>query len=221
LGSIIRAHPKFPPKFSEEVHMKNSKKLGLVVSTFVGLVIAATLSLASGFIAFADGSKMRWDIVGVDTTTTPFTIVAGGTDKAAAVDGSTISVTGSGTFVVGESDEVTGGGTWTTVASDGTTTTGSGTYQVTGLVRFDLAPGTFTSLPLLDGIGDAANARAGLAVLKIAYSDGARGVLVVSCHLGGTPNPVFEGITATKGFVDYLNKKSGATLFHVSPENEE
>jgi hypothetical protein len=201
--------------------MKSSKNLGLVVSTLVGLAIAATLSLASGIVAFADGTKMRWDIVGVDTSTTPPTIVAGGTDIAAARDGSTINVTGSGTFVVGESDEVTGGGTWTTVASDGTTTTGSGTYKVTGLVRFDLAPGTFTSLPLLDGIGNAADARAGLAVLRIAYSDGSRGILVVSCHLGGTPDPVFEGITATKGFVDYLSRKSGATLFHVIPENED
>lgn len=199
--------------------MNSSNKLRLVVSAVVGLAIAATLSLASGIIAFADGTMMRWDIVGVDTTTTPFTIVAGGTDTAAAVDGSTISVTGSGTFVVGESDEVTGGGTWKTVGSDGTTA--NGTYKVTGLVRFDLAPGTFTSLPLLDGIGSPANGRSGLALLKVAYSDGARGILVVSCHLGGTPNPVFEGTTATKGFVDYLNRKSGATLFHVIPENED
>lgn len=173
--------------------------------------------LASGIIASADGTKIRWDIVGVDTSTTPPTIVAGGTDTAAARDGSTISLTGKGTFVVGESDEVTGGGTWTTVAADGTTA--NGIYQVTGLVRFDLAPGRFALLPLLDGIGDAANARSGLAVLRIAYSDGARGILVVSCHLGGTPDAVFEGITATKGFVDYLNRRSGATLFHVIPEN--
>lgn len=191
----------------------------LVVSTLVGLAIAATLILASGIIALADGTKMRWDIVGVDTSTKPPTIVAGGIDTAAAVDGSTINVTGSGTFVVGESDEVTGGGAWKTVASSGTTA--NGTYKVTGVVRFDLAPGTFTSLPLLHGIGDAANARAGLALLKVTYSDGARGILVVSCHLGGTPNPVLEGITATKGFVDYLNRKSGATLFHVITENED
>ena len=202
--------------------MRSSKKLRLVVSTLVVLAIAATLSLASGIIAFADGTKMRWDIVGLDTSTTPATIVAGGADTAAAQDGSTIRVTGSGTFVVGESDEVTGGGTWTTVASDGTTTTGSGTYKVTGLVRFGLAPGTFTFPALLDGIGDAANARPGLAVLRIAYSDGRGGILVVSCRLVGTPSSVFEGITATKAFVDYLNKKSGVgTLFHVIPENED
>ena len=58
--------PKFPPKFSEAVRMKSSKKLGLVVSSLVGLAIVATSNLASGIIAFADGTKMRWDIVGVD-----------------------------------------------------------------------------------------------------------------------------------------------------------
>jgi len=46
--------------------MKSSKKLRLVVSTVAGLTIAAALILASGIIAFADGTKMRWDIVGVD-----------------------------------------------------------------------------------------------------------------------------------------------------------
>ena len=178
--------------------------------------------LASGIIAFADGTRIRWDIVGLDTSATPPAIVAGGIDTASARDGSTIGFSGSGTFVVGESDEVTGGGNWTTVASDGTTTTGSGTYKVTGLVRFDVAPGAFTFPSLGDGIDDAANARAGLAFLRIAYSDGSRGILVVSCRLAGTPSAAFEGVTASKGFVDYLNKKSGVgTLFHVIPENED
>ena len=186
------------------------------------MIAAVALLLVVGITAWSDDDQheitFRWDVVGVDTSTKPPTIVAGGTDTAAAVDGSTISVTGSGTFVVGESDEVTGGGTWKTVASGGATA--KGTYNVTALVRFDLAPGTFLTLPLLDGIGDAAEARAGLAVLRIAYSDGSRGFLVVSCHLGGTPNAVFEGITATKGFVDYMNRTSGATLFHVVRDKE-
>ena len=201
--------------------MKSSKKMGLLVSTLIGLVVAAMLNLG-GITAFADGTTMRWDVVALDTSTTPPSIIAGGTDTAAAADGSTISFTGSGSFVVGESDEVTGGGTWKTVASDGTTTTGSGTFQVTALVRFDVAPGTFTFPALSDGIGDAANARPGLAFLRIAYSDGSKGILVVSCRLVGTPSSAFEGVTASKGFVDYLNKKSGVgTLFHVIPGNDD
>ncbi len=110
--------------------------------------------------------------------------------------------------------------------------TGSGTYSVTGLVRWEEAPGVQTST-VVDTIGDGTltDNRAGLAVLRIAYSDGSHGVLAVSCHLNGNPPPqgpdaapasVFEGITASKDFVDYWNRvppKAGVdgnrTLFHV------
>jgi len=45
----------------------------------------------------------------------------------------------------------------------------------------------------------------------------------VSCHLVGTPDSVFEGVTATKGFVDYWNREAppappgnaDRTTFHV------
>jgi hypothetical protein len=88
-------------------------------------------------------------------------------------------------------------------------------------VSFTLAPGT-PPVPN-DTIGDPKNARAGLLVVKIAYSDGSKGVLTVSCHLVGTPDTVFEGITATKGFVDYWNREAppappgdaNRTTFHV------
>ncbi len=64
---------------------------------------------------------------------------------------------------------------------------------------------------------------AGLVVLSIAYDDdGSRGILVVSCHLVGTPDSVFEGITAPKGFVDFWNREAPAggvdanrTVFHI------
>src|SRR5216683_636132 len=94
----------------------------------------------------------------------------------------------------------------------------SGTYQVTALVRFDVAPGT----------GASPTVRAGLAVLRIAYSDGSRGILVVSCHLTGTPSVVFEGITASRGFTDFWNRlppvpgvDGNRTVFHVINEEED
>jgi hypothetical protein len=51
----------------------------------------------------------------------------------------------------------------------------------------------------------------------------------VSCHLVGTPNSVFEGITASKGFVDYWNREApppppgnaDRTTFHVTAKDEE
>ncbi len=84
-----------------------------------------------------------------------------------------------------------------------------------------MAPGTPGAL--VDLIGDKADARAGLAVLRISYSDGSEGVLVVSCKLPvGTPDSVLEGITASKGFTDFWNRvapvdgvNANRTVFHV------
>src|SRR5260370_7516515 len=52
-----------------------------------------------------------------------------------AADGSSITLTGTGTFAPNDPDEVTGGGTWAV------STGGGGTFQVTQLIRFYLAPG--------------------------------------------------------------------------------
>jgi len=166
---------------------------------------------------------MRWDIISVDFST--LTLSAGGIASARANDNSKITLTGSGTFRSnpGRPQDVTGGGTWTTYAPDGTTVTGSGTYEVTGFVSYVLAPGT-APLPN-DNIGPLENQRGGLLVVRIAYSDGSEGTLTVSCHLVGTPDSVFEGVTATKGFVDYWNREAppappgdaNRTNFHVIP----
>ncbi len=160
--------------------------------------------------------EFRWDIVSIDFGAG--TVSAGGVASARANDGSTITLTGSGTFERGTS-EASGGGTWNIFPSAGDAT--GGTYKVTGFVNFTLAPGTLP-LALIDLIGNAADARAGLVVLRISYSDGSEGVLVVSCHLSGTPNSVFEGITVSKGFTDFWNRvapvdgvNTNRTVFHV------
>jgi hypothetical protein len=187
-------------------------------------------------------TKYRWDIVKI-TSFNPVTAFAGGFASALANDGSRITVRGHGTFEPQEPDEVTGGGTWTTFAPDGTTVTGKGTYRVQELVRFDVAPGVQTD-GLIDNIpgakGDLTDNRAGLLFVRIAYSDGSKGVLVVSCHLNGgpdlvarpaAPDSVFEGITASKGYVDYWNRlppigapmpvDGNRTLFHILSHDDE
>ena len=171
-------------------------------------------SSAPSFSASASNHHMRWDIINVDFST--FTANSGGMASARANDGSKITLTGSGTFRSnpGNPQDVTGGGTWQT-------STGSGTYQVTEFVRFEVAPGT-PPLPH-DNIGNRADNRAGLLVVRVAYSDGSEGTLVVSCHLVGTSDAVFEGVTASKGFVDYWNREAppappgdaNRTTFHV------
>jgi len=176
----------------------------------------------SATVAGVQNVRMRWDIVSINFATG--TASAGGVANARANDGSKITLTGSGTFnpTAGKLQHVTGGGTWKTFAPDGSVT-GSGPYQVTGFVSFTKTPGTFP-LPH-DNIGNPAKARAGFLVVNIAYSDGSDGVLIVSCHFTGTPDAVFEGVTATKGFVDYWRRaapppppgNANRTNFHILP----
>lgn len=204
---------------------------GAVMSVLPMLVVADTRDDERA-------STFRWDIIHIVTFSPSGNVIdVGGKGSASAQNKSTITLTGSGTFTVGDSDDVTGGGTWQTVAPPPEPATHSGTYRVTRLVRFDVAPGAQTkNAKDLIGDGTLADNRGGLAILRIAYSDGSKGILVVSCDLPGNPPPgpagspdsLFEGITASKGFVDYWNRAApvpgvdgNRTLFHVVSANEE
>ncbi len=169
----------------------------------------------------ADEAKVRWDIISVNFAT--LTLSAGGIASARAHDSSKITLTGSGTFGSSEDGGVSGGGTWATFDPAGAPA-GSGTYKVKRLVSWEPAPGT-PPLPH-DAIGDRSDESAGLAVLRIRYSDGSRGVMTVSCTLVGSPAAIFEGVTATKGAVDYWNAETppappgnaNRTNFHILDE---
>jgi len=168
-----------------------------------------------------DKGRFRWDLIDF----TPPDIRAGGDDTASAEGESMLTLTGSGTFRPRSPRDVTGGGTWTTTNTD---LPGSGSYRVTELVSWRRAPGTLAGLPLNDHIGKLADTRAGLAILRITYSDGLDGVLFLSCNLRGTPASVDEGINASREFVNFFDpamptvgKHSNRTLFHVLGESEE
>ena len=158
------------------------------------------------------GIVYRWDLIHLTPQGTNTLLDAGGIDWAKAADGSQITLTGSGTWLTlsghEKSEAVTGGGIWETFDTTGTNSTGSGTYEVTRLVRFDVVPGSTPAAGTIDSIGNTDDSRAGLVILRVVYSDGEEGVLTVSCHGGGpvpAPDSVFEGITVTKGFVDYVD----------------
>lgn len=185
---------------------------------------AAVRSAHSGFSANMSetrAAQVRWDLPNVFAGG----IDPGGHASAKAQDGARITVTGTGTFTApaggdGTSSAVTGGGTWS-VAGTAATPSGSGTFHVTGLVRWDEAPGALPPTAN-DRIGHVNDARAGVVVLRIEYSDGSRGILSVNCRLGGTPASVSEGITATKGFFGFWDHEEptagvegNRTLFHV------
>jgi len=134
-----------------------------------------------------------------------------GSAAATAADGLRIIVTGAGTFVApagdgGTSSAATGGGNWETWDASNVVT-GSGTYQVTGLVRWERALASNPNIP---------GSTAGLAILRIEYSDGSAGTLTVSCGISGAQPGRIEGVTASKGFVDFWNPTlPGPNVFHV------
>jgi hypothetical protein len=180
-----------------------------VILPVAGVAFLLSSLLAGGASGGSDNAQMRWDIISLDFATS--TISAGGRASAfATTSGGTtptgkITVTGHGTFRSnsGSPQDVTGGGTWQTFDAAGNPV-GSGTYEVTGFVDFHLAPG-FLPAALTDTIGT--DPHSGLVVLRVGYSDGTTGVLTVSCDLPGNLQPdIFEGITASKGYVDYWQR---------------
>jgi hypothetical protein len=192
-------------------------------ATAVGVLGA----LGAPALAFAeDGAevRIRWDLPNLFTGTAPCP-EPGGQASARAVDGARITLMGSGTFPNVRNRcrrDVTGGGTWSITPGSAPSGcfSGSGTYRVTELLLWTLAPGV---LPFAcDNIGRLEDARAGFARLRVRYSNGKTGVLTVSCHLAGTPDCVFEGITASMRYEDFTFPEPPAagvdgnrTLFHV------
>ena len=90
-------------------------------------------------------------------------------------------------------------------------------------MRWDRAPYPPGGSPFPADLIDPVAARStGLAVLRITYSDGQRGILVVSCTGVTAPAFMFEGIAATKKFTDYKSPvppvngvDANRTLFHI------
>ncbi len=196
--------------------MKLSFKF-LVLSTLVLVVLFASGNMIPNVAGAVP--TFRWDTISLTFPGGVPTINTGGSDYALAADLTTIQISGSGFFGGGVAP--TGGGIWATSGPSGTA---SGTFTVAGIVRFTVAPG---SLPpgFVDNIGDPASTRSGLVILSVKYSDGSTGTLVVSCHQPvGSPSGIFEGTTATKGFVSFHERvppvpgvDANRTLFHVVP----
>ena len=187
-------------KTNGRFNMDRSKLKRLV---FLWVIAVAIAVLPISVARAAGNNKIRWDIPSIDFATTPLTFSPGGHATAIANDGTSITLTGSGTFSAnsGKPQNVTGGGTWETA-------TGGGTYKVTGFVSFVLAPAPSPSVPFIDNLCSDCLLHSGLAVLRIAYSDGSDGVLFISCNVPGegTPLTVFEGITVSKDSIDYWNR---------------
>jgi hypothetical protein len=141
-----------------------------------------------------------------------------------------LTLTGSGTFpdVRNRCDKrVTGGGTWSIASGDTECFTGNGTYRVTELLSWiPNTAGSVANTPLSDCIGEAEDSTAGLAKLRVSYSNGAHGVLTVSCGLPHAPECIFEGITASMDWEDFWNREPpvddmNRTVFHFLNRKED
>jgi hypothetical protein len=96
---------------------------------------------------------------------------------------------------------VTGGGTWSVTAADGTVS--KGTSLVTELIQFQkseplVLPEWCGTCETTDNIGDLNKLWGGLAVVRVAYSDGTTGVLTFACSALPDSAAVAEGVLATK-----------------------
>jgi hypothetical protein len=199
--------------------MKRAKKWipGIAILWFVawaliagGVSFAQTETEVSQEESAAAEVPMRWDIVRY-TSFAPDVVAPGGSASARAISGAQVTLTGTGTFLSsGERVEgVTGGGTWVITGLPPALGTPSGTYIVTELIGWQPAPGTLPAA-VTDTIAANADARAGLLLLRVRYSDGFPGVLSVACSLTGTPAIVFQGVTATKDFADFYSAQAPA-----------
>ena len=184
-------------------------------------------------------TKYRWDIVHISTFS-PVTAFEGGFASALANNGSKITVTGHGTSSCWTLKRLQGRRDLDWHLPPTVQRNGDGTYRVTQLVRFDLAPGVQTG-GLIDNIpaaiGDLTDQRGGLLFVKIAYSDGSKGILIVSCRLPGGPDfvtrppaPCFDlrrnySVQGLCGLLEPRAAHPGAvdgnrTLFHIFGQDE-
>ena len=199
-------------------------KVGLM-----GLSLIVMMTAAAPLVSAEGAQHVRWDIQNVvfgPTTNCPSTVCfnPGGSATAIASDGSTITMSGSGTFTSpvsgGSTGAVTGGGTWKVIPANGPIT--SGTYVVTELLSWQksnfIAPAFCFPCGEIDNVDDLHEAWGGLAVLRVAYSDGTTGIVTISCNADPLDPPsVFEGLIASKGVIQYWNPSifKYFSLFHI------
>ena len=142
----------------------------LALGLLLGLSGPAVASNANG-----NHNSYGW-VVGADP---PFS------DTAIAPDGSTITMSGSGTLKAGPGNTASGGGTYSL------STGGSGMWTVTGIQGF-VSYGEAIPQGLTGAFG-------GETKLRISLDNRTSGVLTITCLLGSPPPSKVEGISVILG----------------------
>jgi len=190
--------------------MKRSKLTFLSLGLALGILLAAT-SATGGLSGERRGHVVRWDFAQVIQGTG----LAGGTDVGLdAASGDTLSLTGSG-HAKPARHRAFGGGTFVHKDSDGNEVA-HGVYVVAGFVSWTSLAGTFPAP--MDGIGNIAQAHAGILVLDVRFfpagGSPVDGVLTINCHFPDTPAEIEEGFELSLGAFNFT-PAGGVTLFHV------
>jgi hypothetical protein len=170
--------------------MSRCRPIAAAAALTAGLILGG---VAPAFAATSTGNHASY--IWVIGATTP-------ADTAMAPDGGTISLAGVGTLQGGPGGSASGGGTFTTSSG------GSGHWSADdaqGFVTYGSAGPDFP--PGFTG---------GQAKLKVTLSDGATGVLTITCVLGSPPAGMMEGITLVLGTGvsgEYTKKVEGNNIF--------
>ena len=144
----------------------------------------------------------------------PYIFLAGvppiaGPDVAAAPDGSTVSLSGSGSFNAGPNKTASGGGNYTITDSAGNTVA-SGTWLVVRILGFvDYGNATPEGLP--------ASFHGGEVHLAVSLSGIGNGVLILECLLGTPPAGKDEGIELILGQGLNFTKSTGGETLFIAP----
>jgi hypothetical protein len=163
--------------------------------SFVSAVLALGLLLGlSGPAAASNANGNHNSYIWVVGATTP-------ADTAIAPDGSTISMSGTGTLTAGPGKTASGGGTYSL------STGGSGAWTVTGVQGF-VSYGEAIPQGIPGAFG-------GQTKLKVSLSNGDSGVLTITCLLGVPPAGKMEGITVILGKGGQFTKPDGGNNIFI------
>jgi hypothetical protein len=200
----------------------------LLIGAMVGLTGTASTASpntagtsASSDDAIGQDVLVRWDIIDIDPQAGVLT--AGGTAVSQdPTSHDTLTFTSSGQAEPG-SREANGGDTFVHRHADGSVVA-QGVYVVTGFVSFKPLAGSLSGTPLIDGIGEKAEAHSGILTVRISvYVAGkvvATARLSVHCALPGAPSSAFEGATVKFHNGPDFSKivDDGPNVFHVIQE---
>lgn len=195
----------------------------LVMGAAVGVVGSTSTATSVTPPARAGSSDdiIRWDVINLN----PNVLITSPGGAATARDRASkdlLRVTGSGQFDV-NNEKASGGGRFVHLRANGSRV-GRGSYVVTDFVSFEPLAGSIEATPIIDGVAEKSNARAGILTVNVAVYVGrtvaGHATMEVHCTLPGSPAGTVEGVRVKVDGGPNFSKivDHGPTIFHVLDE---